>query len=63
MAVLGSILFNRTLKQFLDCKDPASKKGKGLAEKIRSLDPIRPAPWSKRPLSAIEVAAKKKEEP
>jgi HEAT repeat protein len=45
MAVLGSILFNRTLKQFLDCKDLTSKKGKGLSEKIRkaskdSLDKI-----------------------
>jgi len=35
MAVLGSILFNRTLKQFLDCKDLTSKKGKGLTDKIR----------------------------
>jgi len=45
MAVLGSILFNRTLKQFLDCKDLTSKKGRGLSEKIRksskgSLDKI-----------------------
>ncbi len=35
MAVLGSILFNRTLKQFLDCEDPTSKKGKGLTAKVR----------------------------
>jgi serine/threonine-protein kinase len=35
MAVLGSILFSRTLKQFLECKDLTSRKGKGLTEKIR----------------------------
>ncbi len=34
MAVLGSILFNRTLKQFLDCKDLESDKGIGLTKKI-----------------------------
>lgn len=35
MAVLGSILFNRTLKQFLDCKDLDSEKGIALTAKIR----------------------------
>ncbi len=34
MAVLGSILFNRTLKQFLECEDLESEKGKGLIQKI-----------------------------
>ena len=34
MAVIGSILFNRTLKQFLDCRDLSSKKGKGLTRKL-----------------------------
>ena len=34
MAVLGSILFNRTLKQFLNCKDLESDKGVGLTKKI-----------------------------
>ncbi len=45
MAVIGSILFNRTLKQFLDCKDLESAKGIGLTKKIsqsakESLDKI-----------------------
>ena len=35
MAVLGSILFNRTLKQFLECKDLDSDKGIALTAKIR----------------------------
>ncbi len=35
MAVLGSILFNRSLKQFLDCKDLDSDKGIALTGKIR----------------------------
>ena len=30
MAVLGSILFKRTLKQFLQCQDLESDKGKAL---------------------------------
>jgi len=34
MAVLGSILFNRNLKQFLDCQDLSTRKGKGLTKKI-----------------------------
>ncbi len=34
MAVIGSLLFNRTLKQFLDCQDIDSKKGIALQEKI-----------------------------
>ena len=34
MAVLGSILFNRNLRQFLDCQDLTSKKGKDLTRKI-----------------------------
>ena len=34
MAVLGSIRFNRTLKQFLECPDLESKKGVGLIQKI-----------------------------
>ena len=36
MAVLGSIFFNRTLKQFLDCKDLESEKGVALTEKLRN---------------------------
>ena len=35
MAVLGSIFFKRTVKQFLDCEDLESDKGKALIEKIR----------------------------
>ena len=35
MAVLGSILFKRTLKQFLDCDDLESPKGVALIEKLR----------------------------
>ncbi|MCP4386859.1 MAG: hypothetical protein GY802_01065, partial [Gammaproteobacteria bacterium] len=35
MAVLGSILFKRTLKQFLDCDDLESAKGVALIEKLR----------------------------
>ena len=35
MAVLGSILFKRTLKQFLDCEDLESAKGVALVEKLR----------------------------
>lgn len=34
MAVLSSLLFNRTLRQFLDCKDLASDKGVELTRKI-----------------------------
>ena len=34
MAVLGSILFNRNLRQFLDCQDLSTRKGKGLTKKI-----------------------------
>ncbi|MCP3688402.1 MAG: protein kinase [Gammaproteobacteria bacterium] len=34
MAVIGSILFNRTLKKFLDCQDLDSKKGIELKRKI-----------------------------
>jgi serine/threonine-protein kinase len=69
MAVLGSILFNRTLKQFLDCQDLASKKGKGLTDKIRkssknSLDKILEIlPFAQSPhrevLMAIGVEAAK----
>jgi serine/threonine-protein kinase len=36
MAVFGSLLFNRTLKQFLACKDLSSKSGLALTEKIKS---------------------------
>ncbi|MDH3388728.1 MAG: serine/threonine protein kinase [Gammaproteobacteria bacterium] len=36
MAVLGSILFNRTLRQFLDCKDLESEKGVALTQKLRN---------------------------
>jgi len=36
MAVFGSLLFNRTMKQFLACKDLGSKEGEALTEKIRS---------------------------
>lgn len=35
MAVLGSLLFNRNLKQFLDCSDLTTRKGKGLTKKMR----------------------------
>ncbi len=35
MAVLGSILFKRTLKQFLDCDDLESARGVALIEKLR----------------------------
>ncbi len=35
MAVLGSILFKRTLKKFLDCDDLESEKGVALIEKLR----------------------------
>jgi tRNA A-37 threonylcarbamoyl transferase component Bud32/HEAT repeat protein len=35
MAVLGSILFNRTLRQFLDCEDLQSDKGVALTGKVR----------------------------
>ena len=34
MAVLGSIFFNRTLKQFLECEDLSSEKGVDLTSKI-----------------------------
>ena len=62
MAVLGSILFNRTLKQFLDCKDLASKKGLGLSEKIRksskgSLDKIMETlPFTQSPHREVLMA-------
>ena len=36
MAVFGSLLFNRTLKQFLACKDLQGKAGQVLIEKIKS---------------------------
>ncbi len=36
MAVFGSLLFNRTMKQFLACKDLNSSEGEALTEKIRS---------------------------
>ena len=36
MAVFGSLLFNRTLKQFLACKDLTSRNGEALIEKIKS---------------------------
>jgi len=35
MAVLGSILFKRTLKKFLDCDDLESDKGVALVDKLR----------------------------
>jgi len=35
MAVLGSILFNRTLKQFLECDDLTSARGVEITAKIR----------------------------
>ena len=35
MAVLGSIFFKRTLKQFLECKDLESDKGVALTKKLR----------------------------
>ena len=34
MAVLGSIFFKRTLKQFLECDDLGSSKGLALVEKM-----------------------------
>ena len=36
MAVLGNFLFNRTLKQFLACKDLSSASGQALTQKIKS---------------------------
>lgn len=36
MAVFGSLLFKRTLKQFLDCDDLESAKGVALIEKLRN---------------------------
>ena len=33
--MLGSILFNRTLKQFLECQDLDSEKGVKLTQKVR----------------------------
>ena len=36
MAVFGSLFFNRTLKQFLNCKDLNSPKGQALIEKMRA---------------------------
>ena len=39
MAKLSSILFNRTISQFLDCKDLNGKKGKELTDKIRNASP------------------------
>jgi hypothetical protein len=36
MAKIGNIFFNRTLNQFLECKDLGSKKGLSLGEKIRA---------------------------
>lgn len=35
MAKLGNIFFNRTLNQFLECEDPAGKRGKSLVDKLR----------------------------
>ena len=35
MAVFGSLLFNRTMKQFLACQDLSSNDGLALTEKIR----------------------------
>lgn len=35
MAVFGSLLFNRTLKQFLTCKDLQGKNGQALLQKIK----------------------------
>ena len=37
MAIVGSILFKRTLKQFLECDDLESKKGIALVEKLREM--------------------------
>ena len=59
MAVLGSILFNRTLKQFLDCKDLESDKGVELIKKISqsakdSLDKIlETIPKTQKPHSEV----------
>ena len=36
MALFGSLLFNRTLKKFLECRDLSSAKGVQLIEKIRA---------------------------
>ena len=55
MPIFSSILFNRSLKQFLDCQDLASDKGVALTEKIRhsakeSLDKIlETIPNTKKP--------------
>jgi len=59
MAVLGSILFNRTLKQFLDCQDLESDKGVELIKKINqsardSLDKIlETIPKTEKPHSEV----------
>ena len=37
MAIVGSILFKRTLKQFLDCDDLESKKGIAIVDKLRDM--------------------------
>ena len=37
MAIVGSIFFKRTLKQFLECDDLESKKGMALVEKLREM--------------------------
>ena len=61
MAALGSILFNRTLKKFLDCQDLTSAKGVELTAKIRetangSLDRILEIiPTTPKPHSEILI--------
>ncbi|MCP4077641.1 MAG: protein kinase [Gammaproteobacteria bacterium] len=59
MAVFGNLFFNRTLKQFLACKDLESTSGKALIEKLRasakdSLDRILEViPSTKKPHSDV----------
>jgi len=61
MAALGSILFNRTLKKFLECQDLTSAKGLELTAKIReaaggSLDRILEViPSTQKPHSEILI--------
>ncbi len=59
MAVFGNLFFNRTLKQFLACKDLESTSGQALIEKLRastkdSLDRILEViPTTKKPHSDV----------
>jgi tRNA A-37 threonylcarbamoyl transferase component Bud32/HEAT repeat protein len=62
MAVLGSILFNRTLKQFLECDDLTSTRGVEITAKIReaangSLDKLlETIPSTQKPHSEVLIS-------